>query len=97
MSPQKTFGTKYEVEKGKAKKTPSGLTKKDFFRNKWGKLVSRKASAAAKRNKSNLGQFLRKRGDGFKLARKMETSTSKRNKKSPSRKKSKRRSSRRKS
>ena len=49
--------SKLQVWRGKAKSTPGGLQKKDIMKNKKGKLVSRKQSAAAKR-KSNLKHFL---------------------------------------
>ena len=38
------------VWKGKLKKTPSGLTKKDLIKNKYGKIVSRKKHSLGKRN-----------------------------------------------
>merc|ERR1719407_243041 len=38
------------VMRGTKEKTQSGLTKKDLVRNKAGKIVSKKASAAAKKN-----------------------------------------------
>tara|TARA_B100000768_G_C11002248_1_gene258431 strand:- start:334 stop:543 length:210 start_codon:yes stop_codon:yes gene_type:complete len=37
------------VWKGKLKKTPSGLTKKDLIKNKYGKIVSRKKHSLGKR------------------------------------------------
>jgi len=37
------------VWKGKLKKTPSGLTKKDLVKNKYGKIVSRKKHSLGKR------------------------------------------------
>ena len=39
-----------QVYEGRAQKTRSGLTRKDLMRSKSGKIVSRRASAAAKRN-----------------------------------------------
>ena len=37
------------VWKGKLKKTPSGLTKKDLVKNKYGKIVSRKKHSLGKK------------------------------------------------
>ena len=37
------------VWKGKLKKSPSGLTKKDLVKNKYGKIVSRKKHSLGKR------------------------------------------------
>ena len=37
------------VWKGKLKKTPSGLTKKDLVKNKYGKIVSKKKHSLGKR------------------------------------------------
>ena len=37
------------VWRGKLKKTPSGLTKKDLVKNKYGKIVSRKKHSLGKR------------------------------------------------
>ena len=37
------------VWRGKIKKTPSGLTKKDLVKNKYGKIVSRKKHSLGKR------------------------------------------------
>jgi len=54
---------------GEIKRTRGGLTKDDLVRNKKGKIVSRRRSAAAKAS-SNLGAHLRKKGQGF--ARKPE-------------------------
>ena len=54
------------VWKGMLKKTSGGLTKADLVKNKRGKIVSKKKSAAAKKNKeNNLGQWLRSKGDHF--------------------------------
>ena len=50
-------GSKLLVWRGKATQTPGGLRKADITKNKKGKLVSKKASAAAKK-KSNLRGFL---------------------------------------
>lgn len=54
------------VWKGMLKKTSGGLTKADLMKNKRGKIVSKKKSAAAKKNKeNNLGQWLRSKGEHF--------------------------------
>ena len=41
------------VWKGELKKTTGGLRKQDLMKNKRGKIVSRKKSEAAKKNKEN--------------------------------------------
>jgi len=46
----KTFGSRAEVMHGNAKKTSGGLTKVQLKYNKNGKIVSKKASTAAKRS-----------------------------------------------
>ena len=48
----KTVGIKREVFNGKAKHTSGGLKKGDLIKNKGGKIVSKKASEAAKKNKN---------------------------------------------
>jgi len=54
------------VWKGELKKTSGGLRKQDLMKNKRGKIVSRKKSEAAKKNKeNNLGQWLRSKGELF--------------------------------
>ena len=54
------------VWNGELKKTSGGLRKQDLFKNKRGKLVSRKKSEAAKKNKeNNLGNWLRTKGEQF--------------------------------
>ena len=54
------------VWKGELKKTSGGLTKKDLIKNKRGKIVSKKKSEAAKKNKeNNLGTWLRSKGEQF--------------------------------
>ena len=54
------------VWKGELKKTSGGLRKQDLMKNKRGKIVSKKKSEAAKKNKeNNLGQWLRSKGDQF--------------------------------
>ena len=52
------------VWNGELKKTSGGLTKKDLFKNKRGKIVSRKKSGLAS-GANNLGKWLRKSGDSF--------------------------------
>ena len=52
------------VWRGEIKRTKGGLTKADLMKNKSGKIVSRRRSAAAKGN-SNLGKWLRKKGQKF--------------------------------
>ena len=49
----KARGTKKEVYEGLARKTGGGLTKEDLMLNSAGRVVSKKASASAKK-KSNL-------------------------------------------
>lgn len=46
----KTIGSRAEVFHGTALKTSGGLTKKDLFKGRDGRIKSRKASALAKRN-----------------------------------------------
>ena len=54
------------VWKGELSKTSGGLTKKDLIKNKRGKIVSKKKSEAARKNKeNNLGEWLRNKKDGF--------------------------------
>ena len=54
------------VWKGELKKTSGGLRKQNLMKNKRGKIVSRKKSDAAKKNKeNNLGQWLRSKGELF--------------------------------
>ena len=45
-----TAGQRRQVYEGRAQMTAGGLAKKDLKRSKSGKIVSRRASAAAKRN-----------------------------------------------
>ena len=56
----KTYGCRSAVFRGKAKKTTGGLKKEDLIKNKYGNIVSKKRSEAAKQ-KSNLGNFLFKK------------------------------------
>ena len=46
-------GSRIQVWRGVKKKTRGGLTKSDLTRNKYGKIVSKKASSTAKK-KTNL-------------------------------------------
>ena len=48
--PEQTIGSRAQVMHGNAKKTSGGLTKKQLKYNKQGKIVSKKASALAKKN-----------------------------------------------
>ena len=50
MVDQKSIGSRAQVMHGNAKKTSGGLTKSQLKYNKQGKIVSRKASALAKKN-----------------------------------------------
>ena len=54
------FGTRIQVWRGTREKTRGGLTKADLVKNRYGKLVSKKASAAAKKN-SNLPTLKKKK------------------------------------
>jgi hypothetical protein len=45
------IGSRRQVMNGTAHHTPGGLTKKDLKLNKWGRIVSRKKSASAKKDK----------------------------------------------
>ena len=55
------------VWKGELKKTSGGLRKQDLMKNSRGKIVSRKKSEAAKKNKdkNNLAGWLRQKGEQF--------------------------------
>ena len=54
------------VWKGEIKRTSGGLTIDDLIKNKRGKIVSKRKSEAAKKNKdNNLGQWLRSKGEQF--------------------------------
>ena len=54
------------VWKGELKKTSGGLRKQDLMKNKRGKIVSKKKSEGAKKNKeNNLGQWFRSKGEQF--------------------------------
>ena len=45
-------GSRRQVWNGTAKETPGGLKKKDIFKDKYGRLKSRRASKKAKRNQN---------------------------------------------
>ena len=46
-----TVGSRASVYHGNAKHTSGGLTKKDLRKNKHGRIVSKKMSSSAKKNK----------------------------------------------
>jgi hypothetical protein len=50
-SHMKAIGSRAQVMHGTAHHTSGGLTKKDLKMNKWGRIVSRKKSAKAKKDK----------------------------------------------
>merc|ERR1711934_766156 len=82
MGDVKTFGSRAEVLHGNAKKTTGNLTKEDLTKNKYGKIVSKAASKAAKKTK-NLGDHLAAKGSKvFVLASKDKKSAKKSTKKS---------------
>ena len=61
-----SIGTRAQVFNGTKLKTSGGLFKKDFIKNKHGRIVSIKISRNMKKNKDNplaQGGFLRKKGD----------------------------------
>lgn len=62
-----TVGSKAQVFHGTALKTAGGLLKGDLFKGKDGKIKSKKASAAAKKN-GNLGTFKKSKGSKFELS-----------------------------
>ena len=64
-------GSRAQVFHGNADKTTGGLKKEDLKQNENGKIVSKKASTAAKKTK-NLGKF-QATGKGFALAPKKGT------------------------
>ena len=66
-----SIGSRAQVFHGNADKTTGGLKKGDLKQNENGKIVSKKASAAAKKTK-NLGNF-QASGKGFELAPKKGT------------------------
>ena len=70
--PKKNIGSRAEVMHDTASKTAGNLTKSDLKKNKYGKIVSKKASNLAKKNK-NLGNFLAKSNSEFKLNAKKGT------------------------
>lgn len=80
-------GSRAQVFHGNADKTTGGLKKTDLKQNDNGKIVSKKASAAAKKTK-NLGDF-QASGKGFELAPKKGTKAHKELKTKKSRKSTK--------
>ena len=54
------YGSRVQVFRGSRKKTTGGLTKPNLTKNSKGKIVSKKASASAKK-KSNLGRYIQKK------------------------------------
>jgi len=62
------IGTKGQVFRGTKVKTKGGLTKKDLFKNKNGKIVSKKRHQAGKKNYKKVG--LKKWADAVMAARK---------------------------
>merc|ERR1712138_105352 len=77
-------GSRAQVFHGNADKTTGGLTKSDLKKNDNGKIVSKKASAAAKKTR-NFGEF-EASGKGFTLAPKKGTKAHKELKSKKSRK-----------
>ena len=55
------IGSRAEVWHGSATHTPGGLKMADLFQDRYGRIRSKKASDAARRN-NNLGHFLREKG-----------------------------------
>jgi len=82
-----SMGSRAQVFHGNADKTTGGLKKGDLKQNENGKIVSKKASAAAKKTK-NLGNF-QASGKGFELAPKKGTKAHKELKSKKSRKSAK--------
>ena len=78
-----TFGSRAKVWHKKAKKTRGGLTKKDLKKNKWGRIVSRRKSLQAKRNKTlkKAGYYTKKGTFGSFKKEKKEKKKTKKNKK----------------
>jgi len=64
-----TFGCKLAVFHGKAHKTKSGLTRKDFMRNRWGRVVSVRKHRLGKKNLSKNHPFSRYAGNLANLKR----------------------------
>ena len=61
MTEIKKYGSRAQVLHGNALKTTGNLSKKDLRKNKYGKIVSKAASTAAKKTK-NLGEYLVAKG-----------------------------------
>lgn len=66
------FGSRHQVWNGTTYKTPGNLTKKDLVMNKWGRIVSAKKHATAKKEKrlQKHGYFATKGKFGFTLRNK---------------------------
>ena len=69
-------GSRAEVFHGNKERTSGGLKKGDLIKNASGKIVSKKARAAAKKSQ-NLGKFQKKKGDKFELSPKTGTNAHK--------------------
>lgn len=87
MAPQLTIGTRAQVFHGTAKHTTGNLTKSDLKRTVDGRIVSRKASAAARRNLKRNPEFRqyialakKNKGKKFKLMAKVGRRTHKKRK-----------------
>lgn len=82
-------GSKRQVFNGSAEKTSGGLKQNDLMLNKWGRIVSKKQSAAAKKSK-NLSKagYSAKKGEfgAFKNGRKVKSAVRFSNKSKKSRK-----------
>jgi hypothetical protein len=61
------FGSRHQIMNGTAYKTRGELTKSAFMMNKWGRIVSRKKYATAKKEKrlEKSGYFAKKGKFGF--------------------------------
>jgi hypothetical protein len=71
------FGSRQQVMNGTAYKTTGELTKSHLMMNKWGRIVSRKKHATAKREKRlEKAGFFAKKGS-FGIVKKEERSTRK--------------------
>jgi hypothetical protein len=91
---KEVVGSRAQVMNGTADKTSGGLYKKDLEYNKYGKIVSKKASTAAKKS-NNLGDCKVPKGSkGFRLVKKgcgKSRSSSRRRKQSGGRARTRRR------
>jgi len=61
------FGSRTQVMNATAYKTPGNLTKKDLVMNKWGRIVSKKKHATAKKERrlQKFGYFAKKGSFGY--------------------------------